>query len=269
LSDYSAPAPAFSQPSVGPFAAPAAAASSGGPFASRGPFGSAPARDPFGAPAGGGAGEDQSIASIKGKIVDDFTNDLPLWPFSCYSYQPFKPNVLNGDVSPEELRWEAYQHRAQYGSIEGYNQNWRARELEMQNRRQQLANDPLAFVAPSVASPTTFTPVADTMDDRVSAFGGPEPQQLSDPFRANVGALFKPGNTTPPGSPLRSAFGEATPPPRRMPSLSALPPPPPPVVPAVDTSSIKDVSAEDLEAFKASEFVFGKIPEVEPPPQLR
>jgi hypothetical protein len=49
-----------------------------------------------------------------------------------------------------------------------------------------------------------------------------------------------------------------------MPSL-----PSPPPVPAANTSSSQEIDPEDLEAFKASEFVFGKIPEVEPPPHLR
>ena len=41
----------------------------------------------------------------------------PEWPFSCYGHSGGEPCIITGDLSPEELRFEAYKHIKEYGNL--------------------------------------------------------------------------------------------------------------------------------------------------------
>jgi predicted lipase len=41
----------------------------------------------------------------------------PEWPFTCYGHSGGSECLITGDLSPEELRFEAYKHIKQYGNL--------------------------------------------------------------------------------------------------------------------------------------------------------
>lgn len=63
-----------------------------------------------------------------------------MWPFSCLSVEGGLPSLPDfQDISAEEMRYEAYQSKAQ-GSMEPYIKKFQALAFEFQNKRKQLQN---------------------------------------------------------------------------------------------------------------------------------
>jgi hypothetical protein len=57
------------------------------------------------------------IDAFRAIIAQDFASAV--WPISCYAYEKYIENQITGDVSPEELRWEAY-NQMKSGNIAQY-----------------------------------------------------------------------------------------------------------------------------------------------------
>lgn len=74
-------------------------------------------------------------------INDDLKNAKPQWPFTGYSVVENLPSIYEGDVSPEELRWWAYQAKAT-NNMQAYEQ-----------RQKQLMDDVEAKAAAVKRSP--------------------------------------------------------------------------------------------------------------------
>jgi len=61
-----------------------------------------------------------------------------LWPFTCYGYEKGIPCDITGDISPEELRFEAYNQLKQFGNIQQHTQMVNSLAQQMQSKRQAL-----------------------------------------------------------------------------------------------------------------------------------
>jgi len=61
----------------------------------------------------------QTEEQLKATILQDLSNNS-LWPLSCYGLAKQKEHVITGDISQEELRFEAYNHQTR-GTLQQYN----------------------------------------------------------------------------------------------------------------------------------------------------
>ncbi len=56
---------------------------------------------------GGGGGGPREPLDYRATVVADLQQERPLWVLSAYAIEREGPNLLTGDVSPEEARWRA------------------------------------------------------------------------------------------------------------------------------------------------------------------
>jgi hypothetical protein len=51
-------------------------------------------------------------------LTQDLLDMPPIWPLSCYGLEKLNANLLSGDVSPEEARYEAYKAASMGGDVQ-------------------------------------------------------------------------------------------------------------------------------------------------------
>jgi hypothetical protein len=157
-------------------------------------------------------------------ILEDLS--VNLWPFSCYGPDADFPNLISGDYSFEEMRWEALKEFKTKGSLVQYNQTVANMFNEAQQKKQQAIQARQSYVPPVVQQqggnifggsdhgghapqPSIFGGAAQTQTP--SIFGGGQPQQTSSIFSTPLGAAQQAPAPSPFGlgaqSPQQTAFG--------------------------------------------------------------
>jgi hypothetical protein len=81
-------------------------------------------------------------------ILEDLS--VNLWPFSCYGPDADFPNLISGDYSFEEMRWEALKEFKTKGSLVQYNQTVANMFNEAQQKKQQAIQARQSYVPPVV-----------------------------------------------------------------------------------------------------------------------
>jgi hypothetical protein len=87
----------------------------------------------------------------RNEINEHLRGDIrPMYPLSCYGLIAGHENLYDGDISPEELRWEAYQALAR-GALPEHSAQVNQMIAEAQQRWQAVLQNPLEFMNRAVA----------------------------------------------------------------------------------------------------------------------
>jgi len=86
-----------------------------------------------------------SSSEIRALIVQDMkdalTPSIGLWALSCYGAEKHAENAITGDISPDELRFEAYKQQ-QLGNLEIYKETVRQMIETANSKKQALMHNP-------------------------------------------------------------------------------------------------------------------------------
>lgn len=212
-----------------------------------GPFGRD--HDPFGTPSKGSRPSGQR------------TDDTPEWPLTALAIKdhPEQGNAVDGDVSPEELRLQAYQMAP------------RGMSAEVNNRENQLVSEHQAKLNAAMGRTTSRSGTAGPgapLKDPFAAAGSQQQQGYGTGFGGGFGMGATNGSAPPQQS---GPFGQIQPAPFGG--------PPPVSNPFAQPSDFTQPQQAPLQnsapvanpaqasQFSAQQFGFGKIPEAAPPPK--
>jgi hypothetical protein len=92
---------------------------------------------------------------IRTSIIQDLQT-LPIWPFTCYSYDKNTPLLITGDVSPEELRYIAYDQVKKTGNLNQYHATVAQLKADADNKRKQLMSKPDLFLGQTMQQPSSI-----------------------------------------------------------------------------------------------------------------
>jgi hypothetical protein len=96
----------------------------------------------------GGNNNQEPQKDYPATILEDLS--VNLWPFSCYGPDADFPNLISGDYSFEEMRWEALKEFKTKGSLVQYNQTVANMFNEAQQKKQQAIQARQSYVPPVV-----------------------------------------------------------------------------------------------------------------------